>query len=145
MENPNLGQEYPSSHFGIYDIFIVYKEHCIYFFTYIFEFESHMYYVWNKITHICNMQVLLLMATALNVSVPQPSPRGSFDNRTMYEIAMYSWDHRDGPCLFLEFVSIKCFSAILCWCRTPLHYQFLHVWSQTDETRHRKLFVLQFI
>ena len=36
------------------------------------------------------MQVLLLMATALNVSVPQPSPRGSFDNRTMYKTAMYS-------------------------------------------------------
>ena len=30
------------------------------------------------------------MATALNVSIPQPSPRGSFDNRTMYETTMYS-------------------------------------------------------
>ena len=63
----------------------------------------------------------------------------------MYETAMYSWDHIDDPCLFLEFVSIKCFSAILCWCRTPLHYQVLHVRSQTDETRHRKLLVLWFI
>ena len=39
---------------------------------------------------LSNYFILLLMATALNVSVPQPSPWESFDNRTMYETAMYS-------------------------------------------------------
>lgn len=60
---------------GILLFFFFFKH--IYFLKFPFRCSQSM-----EITYICKMQVLLLMATALDVSIPEPSPSAAGDSLT---------------------------------------------------------------